>query len=174
MHPWYGKKTSAKDIKSSSRHGDAGGRAQGATGWARRGCLPAFHCRHHLPTISGGAGGGPPIKSTLPTRPSPAPGANQISGIETHPTKLEQFWSHTRATVPSSPLTLLWDPIIFWNPEFFVAFSSHFVCSLSQSWHPTFLPLHCMMFYTTYKPIPTIIPSTPRLSHRSAVGLGAR
>ena len=85
-------------MRGKGRGGDGAGtgKARSSGHWQGKeglhcGCLPAFHCSHHLPTISGGAGGGPPIKSTLPTRPSPAPGANQISGIETHPTKLEQF-----------------------------------------------------------------------------------
>ena len=72
-------------------------------------CIPLqAPLTHHQ--WGGGGGGGPPIKSTLPTRPSPAPGANQISGIETHPTKLEQFWSRMRAMVLSPSLTI--DPSV--------------------------------------------------------------
>ena len=64
--PMIEQKTSAKDIKSSSRHGDAGGRAQGATGWARRG-FSAAACLHSTagttyPPSVGGRGAALPLK----------------------------------------------------------------------------------------------------------------
>ena len=82
-------KRSAKDIKSSSRHGDAGGRAQGATGWGARRGFTAAACLHSTagttyPPSVGGRGAALPLNPhylhdhRLPQEPTKSQGSKLI------------------------------------------------------------------------------------------------